>query len=187
MQHKLAELKTEICVGRAFVDNCLQLHAERRLDPATASMAKYWWECLFVFTSLSDLTNRPGCWYSRMFPVFPPGRLTSRTGWPPSACSSTEAGATCGNIPSPSKWGINRGGGNFTEEFRESVAGHVSLSSPGRLWTLAFSPSTEAPTRSWRSWSPAPSSARSETLGCFHGGGALGKVGWFAQMIVSRE
>ncbi|KAM8721875.1 long-chain specific acyl-CoA dehydrogenase, mitochondrial [Acanthopagrus schlegelii] len=42
VQHKLAEMKTEICVGRAFVDNCLQLHAEKRLDPATASMAKYW-------------------------------------------------------------------------------------------------------------------------------------------------
>lgn len=49
VQHKLAELKTEICVGRAFVDNCLQLHTERRLDPATASMAKYW---------ASDLQNR---------------------------------------------------------------------------------------------------------------------------------
>lgn len=43
MQHKLAELKTEICVGRAFVDNCIELHAEKRLDPATASMAKLWW------------------------------------------------------------------------------------------------------------------------------------------------
>lgn len=42
VQHKLAELKTEICVGRAFVDTCIQLHAENRLDPATASMAKYW-------------------------------------------------------------------------------------------------------------------------------------------------
>lgn len=42
VQHKLAELKTEICVGRAFVDSCLQLHAEHRLDSATASMAKYW-------------------------------------------------------------------------------------------------------------------------------------------------
>lgn len=29
-----------------------------------------------------------------------------------------------------------------------AVAEHVSLSSPGRLWTLVFSPSTEGPTRS---------------------------------------
>ncbi|CAB1327619.1 unnamed protein product [Coregonus sp. 'balchen'] len=42
VQHKLAELKTEICVGRSFVDNCLQLHSEKRLDSQTASMAKYW-------------------------------------------------------------------------------------------------------------------------------------------------
>ncbi|KAF6719784.1 Long-chain specific acyl-CoA dehydrogenase, mitochondrial [Oryzias melastigma] len=42
VQHKLAELKTEICVGRTFVDNCLQLLAEKRLDPSTASMAKFW-------------------------------------------------------------------------------------------------------------------------------------------------
>ncbi|CAG5934509.1 unnamed protein product, partial [Menidia menidia] len=49
VQHKLAELKTEICVGRAFIDNCLQLLAEKRLDPSTASMAKYW---------ASDLQNK---------------------------------------------------------------------------------------------------------------------------------
>ncbi|XP_041835144.1 long-chain specific acyl-CoA dehydrogenase, mitochondrial [Melanotaenia boesemani] len=49
VQHKLAELKTEICVGRAFVDNCIQLLAEKRLDPSTASMAKYW---------ASDLQNK---------------------------------------------------------------------------------------------------------------------------------
>ncbi|KAF3688434.1 Long-chain specific acyl-CoA dehydrogenase, mitochondrial [Channa argus] len=49
VQHKLAELKTDICVGRAFVDNCIQLHAEKRLDAATASMAKFW---------ASDLQNK---------------------------------------------------------------------------------------------------------------------------------
>lgn len=42
VQHKLAELRTEICVGRAFVDTCIHLHTENCLDPATASMAKYW-------------------------------------------------------------------------------------------------------------------------------------------------
>ncbi|EMP24293.1 Long-chain specific acyl-CoA dehydrogenase, partial [Chelonia mydas] len=42
VQHKLAELKTQICVGRAFVDSCLQLHEGKRLDSSTASMAKYW-------------------------------------------------------------------------------------------------------------------------------------------------
>nr|XP_017511283.2 long-chain specific acyl-CoA dehydrogenase, mitochondrial isoform X3 [Manis javanica] len=42
VQHKLAELKTHICVTRAFVDSCLQLHQAKCLDSATASMAKYW-------------------------------------------------------------------------------------------------------------------------------------------------
>ena len=42
IQHKLAELKTEICVGRAFADQCLKIHNEKGLDSASASMAKYW-------------------------------------------------------------------------------------------------------------------------------------------------
>ncbi|XP_059559001.1 long-chain specific acyl-CoA dehydrogenase, mitochondrial isoform X2 [Myotis daubentonii] len=42
VQHKLAELKTHICVTRAFVDSCIQLHEAKRLDSASASMAKYW-------------------------------------------------------------------------------------------------------------------------------------------------
>jgi alkylation response protein AidB-like acyl-CoA dehydrogenase len=39
---KLAELKTEIQVGRIFVDRCIELLLQSKLDPATASMAKYW-------------------------------------------------------------------------------------------------------------------------------------------------
>lgn len=38
----LAELKTEIRIGRTFVDRCLQDLAEGRLDAQAASMAKYW-------------------------------------------------------------------------------------------------------------------------------------------------
>ncbi len=38
--HKLAEMKTSLCASRAFVDSCLELHSRRRLDGATASMAK---------------------------------------------------------------------------------------------------------------------------------------------------
>lgn len=40
--HKLAEMKTDICVGRAFVDNCIALHSQHKLDSVQASMAKYW-------------------------------------------------------------------------------------------------------------------------------------------------
>ena len=38
----LAELKTEIRIGRTFVDNCLQLLLQGELDAEAASMAKYW-------------------------------------------------------------------------------------------------------------------------------------------------
>ena len=39
---KLAEAATEITIGRAFMDRCVELHNEKKLDQATASMAKYW-------------------------------------------------------------------------------------------------------------------------------------------------
>ena len=48
-QFKLAELKTEITIGRVFYNDCAARHIAGGLDPATASMAKYW---------LSDLQGR---------------------------------------------------------------------------------------------------------------------------------
>lgn len=42
IKHRMAELKTELTVARTFMDNCIQLHDEGRLDTSTASMAKYW-------------------------------------------------------------------------------------------------------------------------------------------------
>ena len=41
-QFKLAELKTEATIGRVFYNDCVQRHIAGGLDPATASMAKYW-------------------------------------------------------------------------------------------------------------------------------------------------
>jgi acyl-CoA dehydrogenase len=41
-RYKLAELQTEVQVGRVFVDKCLELVCADKLDTATASMAKYW-------------------------------------------------------------------------------------------------------------------------------------------------
>jgi alkylation response protein AidB-like acyl-CoA dehydrogenase len=38
----LAELQTEVQIARVFVDKCLELICEDKLDTATASMAKYW-------------------------------------------------------------------------------------------------------------------------------------------------
>ena len=39
---RLAELQTEVQIGRTFVDRCLEALLEDKLDTATASMAKYW-------------------------------------------------------------------------------------------------------------------------------------------------
>ncbi len=39
---KLAECKTEALIARTFVDQCVIQHINGKLDPATASMAKYW-------------------------------------------------------------------------------------------------------------------------------------------------
>jgi acyl-CoA dehydrogenase len=41
-QFKLAELKTEITIGRVFYNDCVARHIAGGLDPYTASMAKYW-------------------------------------------------------------------------------------------------------------------------------------------------
>jgi len=40
--HTLAEIKTEVQMCRVFVDRCMELLLEDKLDAATASMAKYW-------------------------------------------------------------------------------------------------------------------------------------------------
>jgi len=39
---KLAEMATGIQVGRVFVDRCLELHLNKKLDVPTAAMLKYW-------------------------------------------------------------------------------------------------------------------------------------------------
>ncbi|MGV3570315.1 MAG: acyl-CoA dehydrogenase family protein, partial [Ramlibacter sp.] len=41
-RYKLAELQTQVQVARVFVDKCLELVLQDKLDTATASMAKYW-------------------------------------------------------------------------------------------------------------------------------------------------
>ena len=42
IQHTMAELKTQIAVTRAFIDQCIESHNVGQLDNSTASMAKYW-------------------------------------------------------------------------------------------------------------------------------------------------
>jgi acyl-CoA dehydrogenase len=48
-QFVLAECKTEATVARVFVNHCIELHLQKKLDAATASMAKYW---------VTDLENK---------------------------------------------------------------------------------------------------------------------------------
>ncbi len=48
-QFVLAECKTEATVARVFVNHCIGVHLQGKLDAATASMAKYW---------VSDLENK---------------------------------------------------------------------------------------------------------------------------------
>jgi acyl-CoA dehydrogenase len=54
-QFKLAECKTQATIAQVFVDHCIELLLEGKLDAATASMAKYWvsdLECKIVDTCL---------------------------------------------------------------------------------------------------------------------------------------
>ena len=48
-RYRLAEMQTEVQVAQVFVDKCLTLLLDDKLDTATASMAKYW---------VSDLENK---------------------------------------------------------------------------------------------------------------------------------
>jgi acyl-CoA dehydrogenase len=38
----VAEMATEAHIARVFVDDCIRRHVDGRLDPKTASMAKWW-------------------------------------------------------------------------------------------------------------------------------------------------
>ena len=69
IQHKMAEMKTELTVGRAFADRCLDLHKDGKLDNATASMAKYWLTDLQDKTA-NDCVQLHGGWgYMWEYPV----------------------------------------------------------------------------------------------------------------------
>lgn len=66
---KLAEVKTQIQVGRVFVDRCIELVVQKKLDPATAAMAKYW--CSDLQCKIIDecLQLYGGYGYMMEFPV----------------------------------------------------------------------------------------------------------------------
>jgi acyl-CoA dehydrogenase len=52
-RHQLAEAMTEVQIARVFVDRCIELQLQGKLDAATASMAKYW--CTELSSKVLDL------------------------------------------------------------------------------------------------------------------------------------
>ena len=52
IQHKLAEMKTEITIARTFADRCIELHSHGKLDNSTASMVKY--HCTDLQSKVAD-------------------------------------------------------------------------------------------------------------------------------------
>ncbi len=46
-------MKTEICVTRAFIDQCIALHEEQQLDAQMACMAKIWYYDNFPLFALA--------------------------------------------------------------------------------------------------------------------------------------
>ncbi|WP_313802201.1 acyl-CoA dehydrogenase family protein [Sphingobium sp.] len=68
-QFKLAELKTEATIARIFVDHCIGLHLEGRLDSSTASMAKYWISDLHCKVVDECLQLHGGYGYMNEYPI----------------------------------------------------------------------------------------------------------------------
>lgn len=78
IRHKMAEMKTEICVGRAFVDRCLEQLKDDSLDSPTASMAKYWLTDLQMKVADQCVQLHGGAGYMWEYPVcraFADGRV----------------------------------------------------------------------------------------------------------------
>lgn len=65
----LSELKTEIQVGRVFVDKCVDLLLQGKLNATTASMAKYWATNLTFKVMDACVQLRGGYGYMRDFPI----------------------------------------------------------------------------------------------------------------------
>ncbi|KAL3320108.1 hypothetical protein Ciccas_001221 [Cichlidogyrus casuarinus] len=69
IQHKLAEMKTEICVSRSFIDTCLMLLNENKLDNEMASMAKYYASDLWSKIANTGVQLHGGWGYMWEYPV----------------------------------------------------------------------------------------------------------------------
>jgi len=65
----LAELQTEVTIGRQFVDRCLELHHEGRLSIDEAAMAKYWTTDLVGRVVDRCVQLHGGYGYMREYPI----------------------------------------------------------------------------------------------------------------------
>jgi len=65
----LAELKTEVQIGRVFVDKCIELSLQGKLDAAEASMAKYWATHLSFKVIDACVQMHGGYGYMHDFPI----------------------------------------------------------------------------------------------------------------------
>lgn len=68
-QFKLAELKTEATIAKVFVNHCVGLHLEGKLDSPTASMAKYWVSDLHCKLVDECLQLHGGYGYMNEYPI----------------------------------------------------------------------------------------------------------------------
>lgn len=65
----LAERKTEAAIARVFVDNCIERLVAGRLDPVTASMAKWWCSQKQVETTDACLQLHGGYGFMQEYPI----------------------------------------------------------------------------------------------------------------------
>jgi alkylation response protein AidB-like acyl-CoA dehydrogenase len=65
----LAEMATEARIARVFVDDCVAKHVRGELDPATASMAKWWTTELQKRTVDTGVQLHGGYGYMSEYPI----------------------------------------------------------------------------------------------------------------------
>lgn len=66
---RLAEMQTEVELGRVFIDHCIRLHNERRLSAEKAAMAKWWTTDMQVRVIDSCLQLHGGYGYMLEYPI----------------------------------------------------------------------------------------------------------------------
>lgn len=69
MRHRLAEMQTELSVGRAFVDNALEAEAKGKLTAQAAAAAKYWISDMTMRTIDQCVQSHGGYGYMWEYPV----------------------------------------------------------------------------------------------------------------------